>query len=83
MTPMLILHWMKITLTCHVPIECRFQPPEAAVTSAEECGAAATHKGYTFTNVILNGVPCQPTAANVDNECLEHSFASLSAVSEE
>ena len=82
MTPMLILHWMKITLTCHVPIECRFQPPEAAVTPAGECGAAAAHKGYTFTDVILNGVPCRPTAANVGDECLEHSFVSLSAVSE-
>ena len=66
-----------MTLTCHVPIGCRFQPPEAAATSAEKCGAAATHSDYTFTNVILIGVPCQTTAANDDNKCLEHSFASL------
>ena len=70
-----------MVLTCHVPIGCRFQPPEAAVTSAVKYGAVATHDDYTFTNVILNGVPCQTPAANVDDECLEHSFASLSAVS--
>ena len=40
---------------------------------------ADSHNDYTFHNDILDGVPCVPAAANDDNKCLKHSFASLSA----